>query len=135
MSLIAECHPHEYQLLKTRAPRLLAAFSTIKIEETASVAMPGLLRAYQARLNPKLALRPEALRRVVSHLELFRRDTCFPGKGFRFLDWLNQEHGYDATLDLARGSASDEDDDADAAPDTERDAGPAPSEPTTSEVT
>ena len=46
-------------LLKTRAPRLLAAFSTIKIEETASAAMPGLLRAYQARLNPKLALRPE----------------------------------------------------------------------------
>lgn len=107
ISLIAECHPHEYQLLKTRAPRLLASFSTIKIEETASVAMPGLLRAYQARLNPKLALQPEALRRVVSHLELFRRDTCFPGKGFRFLDWLNQEHGYDATLDLARGLTSE----------------------------
>jgi ATP-dependent Clp protease ATP-binding subunit ClpC len=107
MSLIAECHPHEYQLLKTRSPRLLAAFSTIKIEETASAAMPGLLRAYQARLNPKLALRPEALRRVVSHLELFRRDTCFPGKGFRFLDWLNQEHGYDETLDLARGLPSE----------------------------
>ncbi|HLT39634.1 MAG TPA: AAA family ATPase [Enhygromyxa sp.] len=103
VSLIAECHPHEYQLLKTRAPRLLAAFSTVKIDETPSVAMPGLLRAYQARLNPKLALRPEALRRVVQHLELFRRDTCFPGKGFRFLDWLNQEHGYDETLDLARG--------------------------------
>jgi ATP-dependent Clp protease ATP-binding subunit ClpC len=106
ISLIAECHPHEYQLLKTRAPRLLAAFSTVKIDETPSVAMPGLLRAYQARLNPKLALRPEALRRVVSHLELFRRDTCFPGKGFRFLDWLNQEHGYDETLDLARGLPS-----------------------------
>lgn len=107
VSLIAECHPHEYELLKTRAPRLLAAFSTIKIDETPSVAMPGLLRAYQARLNPKLVLQPEALRRVVSHLELFRRDTCFPGKGFRFLDWLNQEHGYDATLDLARGLTSE----------------------------
>src|SRR5690606_20810681 len=120
MSLIAECHPHEYQLLKTRAPRLLAAFSTIKIEETASVAMPGLLRAYQARLNPKLALQPEALRRVVQHLELFRRDTCFPGKGFRFLDWLNQEHGYDATLELARGEPptdpSDDDPDAPTSP-------------------
>ncbi len=102
VSLIAECHPHEYQLLKTRAPRLLAAFSTIKIAETPSAAMPGLLRAYQARINPKLVLMPEALRRVVVHLELFRRDTCFPGKGFRFLDWLNQEHGYDETLDLAR---------------------------------
>jgi ATP-dependent Clp protease ATP-binding subunit ClpC len=109
LSLIAECHPHEYQLLKTRAPRLLAAFSTIKIDETPSVAMPGLLRAYQARLNPKLALRPEALRRVVQHLELFRRDTCFPGKGFRFLDWLNQEHGYDETLDLARGLPTSDD--------------------------
>ncbi|MFO7564768.1 MAG: AAA family ATPase [Enhygromyxa sp.] len=108
VSLIAECHPHEYQLLKTRAPRLLAGFSTVKIDETPSVAMPGLLRAYQARINPKLALRPEALRRVVSHLELFRRDTCFPGKGFRFLDWLNQEHGYDETLALASGPANDD---------------------------
>ncbi|PRQ07700.1 AAA family ATPase [Enhygromyxa salina] len=101
LSLITECHPHEYQQLKTRAPRLLAAFSTINIAETPSAAMPGLLRAYQARINPKLALQPEALRRVVQHLELFRRDTCFPGKGFRFLDWLNQEHGYDETAALA----------------------------------
>jgi ATP-dependent Clp protease ATP-binding subunit ClpC len=108
VSLIAECRPHEYQLLKTSAPRLLAAFSTVKLDETPAVAMPGLLRAYQARINPKLALRPEALRRVVQHLELFRRDTCFPGKGFRFLDWLNQEHGYDETLELARGPGEDE---------------------------
>jgi ATP-dependent Clp protease ATP-binding subunit ClpC len=101
ISLIAECHPHEYQQLKTKAPRLLACFTTIKIDETPAVAMPGLLRAYQARVNPKLALRPEALRRLVQHLELFRRDTCFPGKGFRFLDWLNQEHGHDETTALA----------------------------------
>ena len=101
VSLIAECHPHEYQQLKTKAPRLLAAFSTVNIHETPAVAMPGLLRAYQARVNPKLVLRPEALRRVVQHLELFRRDTCFPGKGFRFLDWLNQEHGHDETSTLA----------------------------------
>jgi ATP-dependent Clp protease ATP-binding subunit ClpC len=101
ISLIAECHPHEYQQLKTKAPRLLACFSTIKIDETPAVAMPGLLRAYQGRVNPKLALRPEALRRLVQHLELFRRDACFPGKGFRFLDWLNQEHGHDETTALA----------------------------------
>jgi ATP-dependent Clp protease ATP-binding subunit ClpC len=101
VSLIAECHPHEYQQLKTKAPRLLACFTTIKIDETPSVAMPGLLRAYQARVNPKLVLRPEALRRLVQHLELFRRDACFPGKGFRFLDWLNQEHGHDETAALA----------------------------------
>lgn len=100
VSLIAECHPHEYQQLKTKSPRLLACFTTIKIDETPAVAMPGLLRAYQARVNPKLALRPEALRRLVQHLELFRRDACFPGKGFRFLDWLNQEHGHDETAAL-----------------------------------
>lgn len=119
LSLITECHPHEYQQLKTRAPRLLSAFSTIKIEQTPSVAMPGLLRAYQARINPKLSLQPEALRRVVQHLELFRRDTCFPGKGFRFLDWLNQEQGYDETAALAERAraaepAADADGDADA---------------------
>jgi ATP-dependent Clp protease ATP-binding subunit ClpC len=100
ISLLAECHPHEYSQLKTKAPRLLATFTTIKIDETPAVAMPGLLRAYQARVNPKLALRPEALRRLVQHLELFRRDACFPGKGFRFLDWLNQEHGHDETTAL-----------------------------------
>jgi ATP-dependent Clp protease ATP-binding subunit ClpC len=108
LSLITECHPHEYQQLKTRAPRLLAGFATIKIAETPSVAMPGLLRAYQARINPKLSLQPEALRRVVQHLELFRRDTCFPGKGFRFLDWLNQEQGYDETAALAERAGASE---------------------------
>jgi ATP-dependent Clp protease ATP-binding subunit ClpC len=108
ISLIAECHPHEYRLLETKAPRLLAAFTPIHIHETPAVAMPGLLRAYQARLNPELALAPEALRRLVQHLELFRRDTCFPGKGFRFLDWLNQEHGYDASAELARGAVADD---------------------------
>jgi len=110
ISLIAECHPHEYQQLKTKAPRLLSAFTTVKIEATPSVAMPGLLRAYQGRQNPKLALAPEALRRLVQHLELFRRDTCFPGKGFRFLDWLNQERGHDETAALAaraRGHGDD----------------------------
>jgi ATP-dependent Clp protease ATP-binding subunit ClpC len=110
VSLIAECHPHEYQQLKTKAPRLLACFTTIKIDETPAVAMPGLLRAYQARVNPKLALRPEALRRVVQHLELFRRDACFPGKGFRFLDWLNQEHGHDETAALTERARAGMDD-------------------------
>ncbi|MFV8755311.1 AAA family ATPase [Nannocystaceae bacterium ST9] len=105
VSLIAECHPHEYELLKTKAPRLLSCFHTITIAETPGVAMAGLLRAYQARINPALGLRPEALRRIVQHLELFRRDTCFPGKGFRFIDWLNQEQGHDETLALARKQA------------------------------
>jgi ATP-dependent Clp protease ATP-binding subunit ClpC len=105
LSLIAECHPHEYEQLKTKAPRLLACFHTITIAETPGVAMPGLLRAYQARVNPALGLRPEALRRLVQHLELFRRDTCFPGKGFRLIDWLNQEQGHDETQALARKQA------------------------------
>jgi ATP-dependent Clp protease ATP-binding subunit ClpC len=105
VSLIAECHPHEYEQLKTKAPRLLACFHTITIPETPGVAMPGLLRAYQARVNPSLGLRPEALRRLVQHLELFRRDTCFPGKGFRLIDWLNQEQGHDETSALARKQA------------------------------
>ncbi|PRP92192.1 ATP-dependent Clp protease ATP-binding subunit ClpC [Enhygromyxa salina] len=110
LSLIAECHPHEYQQLKTKAPRLLAAFTTVKIAATPAVAMPGLLRAYQARVNPKLALPPEALRRVVQHLELFRRDSCFPGKGFRFLDWLNQEQGLDETTALVERARPEPDD-------------------------
>ncbi|NVB42886.1 ATP-dependent Clp protease ATP-binding subunit [Pseudenhygromyxa sp. WMMC2535] len=107
VSLIAECHPREYELLKTKHPRLLAAFSIIKLDETPTAAMPGLLRAYQARVNPRLELQPEALRRLVQHLELFRRDTCFPGKGFRFLDWLNQEHGLDLATSLASELASE----------------------------
>jgi ATP-dependent Clp protease ATP-binding subunit ClpC len=123
ISLIAECHPHEYQQLKTKAPRLLAAFSTLEIPETPSVAMPGLLRAYQARVNPKLALRPEALRRVVQHLELFRRDACFPGKGFRFLDWLNQEHGHDETAALTERAKTAPGPEADADADPEEPAG------------
>ena len=40
VSLIAECHPHEYEQLKTKAPRLLSCFHTITLHETPSTAMP-----------------------------------------------------------------------------------------------
>jgi ATP-dependent Clp protease ATP-binding subunit ClpC len=40
------------------------------------------------------------LRQLVGHLEMFQRDTLFPGKAFRFLDWMNQqaERGKPRTL-------------------------------------
>jgi ATP-dependent Clp protease ATP-binding subunit ClpC len=52
--------------------------------------MPWLLQQYQQRKRPEVIWSAEGLRQLVAHLDFFRRDIAFPGKGFRFLDWYNQ---------------------------------------------
>ncbi|MCA9716779.1 MAG: ATP-dependent Clp protease ATP-binding subunit, partial [Myxococcales bacterium] len=93
LSLIAECDGPEFEQLTSKHPVLASAFYPVKIHPTPSAAMPAFLRDYQARVNPRLVIEPPALRQLVQHLDFFQRDTGFPGKGVRFLDWLNKERG------------------------------------------
>ncbi len=93
LSLIAECSIAEHEQLSSRNPVLASCFHAIQIRPTPSAAMPAFLRDYQARVNPRLVITPPALRRLVQHLDFFQRDIGFPGKGVRFLGWLNQERG------------------------------------------
>ena len=53
--------------------------------------MPELMRRYQETPRSRVSIHPMGLRQLVGHLEMFQRDTLFPGKAFRFLDWLEQQ--------------------------------------------
>jgi len=58
-----------------------------------------------------LRIGPPGLRRLVQHLDLFQRDSGFPGKGIRFIDWLAAERG--VAVEVAPEGAEDEDGAAD----------------------
>ncbi len=88
--VLAECNLEEYEHLATHHPGFVSQFVVKRIEPTASAAMPHLLRSYQARIDPRRTFTFEALRTLVQLLEFFARDRGFPGKGFRFLDWMAQ---------------------------------------------
>jgi ATP-dependent Clp protease ATP-binding subunit ClpC len=91
ISIIAECSEAELEKCQRKAPQLLQYFQLLRLQETPTHQMPSYLSAYRDKKNIPVTLHAAGLRRMVSHLDMFQRDLCFPGKGFRFLDWLGQE--------------------------------------------
>jgi ATP-dependent Clp protease ATP-binding subunit ClpC len=97
ISLIAECSESELQRVRERSPGLLSQFRILRIGETPRAQMAALVPAYLARKAPWLCLDPLALKRALRFLAHYQRHLCFPGKGFRFLDWLIEQTGSDET--------------------------------------
>ncbi len=91
VSLLAECTEAEFLVAERRAASLISAFQVVRLAELPSAAVPGLLHEYELRKKPRTILHPAAKKRLVQHLNMFRRDTSFPGKAIRFYDWLMQE--------------------------------------------
>jgi ATP-dependent Clp protease ATP-binding subunit ClpC len=91
ISVIAECEPEELRRLASRHPALVSRFRVVRIDPPAAASMPAMLAAYQGKVDPARTITPDGLRRLVQHLELFARDTGFPGKGMRFLDGLARD--------------------------------------------
>ncbi len=91
LSLICECDEATLEALCSQHPVLLGQFVTISIDEPPASAMPHMLDEYQRKVMRGLRIEPAGLRRLVQHLDLFARDTGFPGKGIRFIDWLAAE--------------------------------------------
>jgi ATP-dependent Clp protease ATP-binding subunit ClpC len=100
ISLIAECTEAEYERCQRRFPEALRPFRIVRIEEPPATQMPELMRRYQETKRSPVNIHPMGLRQLVGHLEMFQRDSLFPGKAFRFLDWLGQqaERGKTRTL-------------------------------------
>jgi ATP-dependent Clp protease ATP-binding subunit ClpC len=71
----------------------VSAFHVIRVPEVAANAMPELLLTYQSKQREAGRIDPQGMKRLVRHLDAFERGTCFPGKGYRFVDWLGQEGG------------------------------------------
>ncbi len=108
LSIIAECDDAELRWCRERASRLLDAFHLIRIDEMSASVLLELIPVYQRRHNARVSLHPDAARRVLAHLAAFRPDVRFPGKAFRFLDWLNQDLGREgAATELLPRDASE----------------------------
>jgi ATP-dependent Clp protease ATP-binding subunit ClpC len=91
LSLIAECTEAELERCQRRFPEALRPFRIVRMEEPAATQMPELMRRYQETRRGRVNIHPMGLRQLVGHLEMFQRDSLFPGKAFRFLDWLEQQ--------------------------------------------
>jgi len=91
LSLIAECTEAELEHYRRRAPAFLDAFTIVRLQPTPPGEMPKLLAQYAARKLPGASLHPGAVTRLCQYLDTFQPEQSFPGKGFRFVDWLAQD--------------------------------------------
>jgi ATP-dependent Clp protease ATP-binding subunit ClpC len=90
VSLIAECTAPELERLSAETPTLIACFRVQQVESLPAAQVPVLINEYLERQGNRFHFHPDALRRLVRHLSLFRKDHAFPGKVFTFLHWLEQ---------------------------------------------
>jgi ATP-dependent Clp protease ATP-binding subunit ClpC len=88
ISVLAECTDAEYERCRRRFPSLVDLLRVVRVREPAPYQIPSLLATWHARRSHTVTLHPAGLRRLVRHLTTFQRDTAFPGKGIRFLDWI-----------------------------------------------
>ena len=91
ISLIAECTEAELERCQRRFPESLRPFRIVRIESPPASQVPELMVRYQAAKRSRVSIHALGLRQLVGHLETFQRDSLFPGKAFRFLDWLEQQ--------------------------------------------
>jgi ATP-dependent Clp protease ATP-binding subunit ClpC len=91
LSLIAECTEAELERCQRRFPEALRPFRIVRLEEPPASQVPELMQRYLAARRSKVSIHPMGLKQLVGHLEMFQRDSLFPGKAFRFLDWLDQQ--------------------------------------------
>ena len=102
ISLIAECTDAELDVVSRRDPSALGVFQVLRLPEPSRSELPSWVHAVQERRKSKVRLHPAAARRLVHHLATFRPDTAFPGKLFRFLDWLETHEGMGKALASSR---------------------------------
>lgn len=88
ISVIAECTSEEYERAQAAHASLLACFEVVRLAPPSAEEVCALVAEHQVRTEPKLTLHPDGIRRLVRHLELYRRSSAFPGKALGFLEWL-----------------------------------------------
>jgi ATP-dependent Clp protease ATP-binding subunit ClpC len=88
ISVIAECTPEEYERLQASHASLLACFELVRLAPPTHEQVCALVAEHQERTGPAVRLVPDAIRRLVRHLGLFRKSSAFPGKALVFLAWL-----------------------------------------------
>ncbi len=94
--VLSECTEEELERARRERPGFVARFQVVRVEEPTPDRTIELLSFY-AKRRPGLEVHAAALRRLVRHLSMLERSVAFPGKGFRFLDWLFQQSSAKAT--------------------------------------
>ncbi|MEZ4369466.1 MAG: AAA family ATPase [Polyangiaceae bacterium] len=102
LPLIFEATPEEYAAAKLTAPALINRLKVLRVEPPDTVELMSLVEVGIGRTG--LTSEPAARRRLIEHLDSFRRDSEFPGKAFSFIAWLaKQPLAQDATQSTAVG--------------------------------
>ncbi|HET9953239.1 MAG TPA: AAA family ATPase [Polyangiaceae bacterium] len=96
LSVIAECTPEEFQRLQSRHASLLSRFRVIRLEPPEREEACQRAAEYAARALPGWRIPSESVRRLVRHLQSFKKSQAFPGSAFGFLGWLVQHESSSA---------------------------------------
>ena len=88
LAVIAECTRPELEACRRRFGALLEVFQVVSVEEPATPAVLRFIPTYAQRKLPRTTMPPSAVRRMATHLATLQRDSAFPGKAVRFLDWI-----------------------------------------------
>ncbi|MEZ4231789.1 MAG: AAA family ATPase [Polyangiaceae bacterium] len=89
LPLIFEATSEEYAAAKLSAPALINRLKVLRVEPPDDVDLLSLVDTGIGRLG--LSSEPAARRRLIEHLDAFRRDSEFPGKAFAFMAWLGKQ--------------------------------------------
>jgi len=92
--VIAECTEAELERAKRVSPTFVDAFRVIRVPATPPGAMASLMATYQARKSPGTKVHAHGLRQLVRFLDRFQPESAFPGKAFRFLDWMHAAYDH-----------------------------------------
>ncbi|MEM6559155.1 MAG: AAA family ATPase [Myxococcota bacterium] len=95
--VIAECTDTELSQARRLAPELLDHFTVVRVQEPKAAEALNLLTAYQERRGGP-QIEPAGMKRLLRHVSAYQRDQMLPGKGIRFIDWLNHEPRRPKTL-------------------------------------
>lgn len=90
ISIIAECTTEEYERLQASHATLIASFQLVRFTAPSTEQVCALIVEHQDRTQPSIRLAPDAIRRLVRHLGLFRKSSAFPGKALGFASWLQK---------------------------------------------
>lgn len=86
LRLIVESTQEELERARRARPSFIRRFTIVHVDEPSPAETTSLALAYASKRG--LAIHPSAMKRLLRHLTVLERGISFPGKAFRFVDWL-----------------------------------------------
>jgi ATP-dependent Clp protease ATP-binding subunit ClpC len=100
ISVIAECTDAELVHARHLSPSFVGQLKVVRIRAVTAAEAAPLLAQYLEKRAPALEIHPAASRRALQYLERFDRHLAFPGKAFRFGEWLVRQEARGQTRTL-----------------------------------